>query len=74
MVFGWSTQRYVAALRHVESCPDYNPHFRQLLHVSFKVAAAMGKRFTDALESNAEIIGQNVRDNLHDRHIRPIFG
>jgi hypothetical protein len=72
-VLEWNTQQYVGALRHVESCPDYNPHFRQLLHVAFKVAAAMGKRFTDALESNAEIIGQNVRDNLHDRHIKPIF-
>jgi tagaturonate epimerase len=73
-VLGWTTQQYVAALRHVESSPDYNPHFRQLLHVSFKVAAAMGARFTGALESNAEIVGQNVTDNLYDRHIRPIFG
>jgi len=73
-VQGWTTQQYVAALRHVESSPDYNPHFRQLLHVSFKVAAAMGPRFTDALESNAEIVGQNVTDNLYNRHIRPIWG
>ena len=73
-VRGWSTQQYVAALRHEESSPDYNPHFRQLLHVSFKVAAAMGAHFTDALESNAEIVGRNVTDNLYHRHIRPLWG
>jgi tagaturonate epimerase len=72
-VHEWSTQQYVGALRHVESSPDYNPHFRQLLHVSFKVAAAMGARFIDALESNAGIVGQNVTENLYNRHIRPIF-
>ena len=63
--------QYADALRHVESSPHYNPHFRQLLHVGFKVAAGMGKRFTDALEANEEIVGKNVTENLFDRHLRP---
>jgi hypothetical protein len=73
-VAGWSSTQYADALRHVESSPEYNPHFRQLLHVGFKVAAGMGKRFTDALEANEAIVGRNVTENLFDRHLRPIFG
>jgi hypothetical protein len=69
----WNSTQYTNALRHVESSPDYNPHFRQLLHVGFKVAAGMGKRFTSALEANEEIVGRNVTENLFDRHLKPIF-
>jgi hypothetical protein len=73
-VIGWSSSQYAGALRHVESSPDYNPNFRQLLHVGFKVAAGMGKRFTGALEANEEIIARNVTENLFQRHLQPIFG
>jgi tagaturonate epimerase len=72
-VLGWSSAQYTDTLRHVESSPQYNPNFRQLLHVGFKVAAAMGKRFTAALEANEEIVGRNVVENLFDRHLQPIF-
>jgi hypothetical protein len=72
-VMGWSSAQYADALRHVESSPHYNPDFRQLLHVGFKVAAGMGKRFTGALEANEEIVGRNVTQNLFDRHLLPIF-
>ena len=72
-VRSWSPDRYTSTLRHVESSPDYNPHFRQLMHIGFKVAAAMGQRFTDALEANEEIVGRNVTENLFERHLVPIF-
>jgi hypothetical protein len=72
-VIGWSSAQYADALRHVESSPHYDPNFRQLLHVGFKVAAGMGKRFTDALETNEEIVGRNVTENLFNRHLQPIF-
>jgi hypothetical protein len=72
-VMGWSSSQYVDALRHVESSSHYSPNFRQLLHVGFKVAAGMGKRFTGALEANEEIVGRNVTQNLFDRHLKPIF-
>ena len=72
-VMAWSSARYANALRHVESSPEYNPYFRQLLHVGFKVAAGMDKRFTEVLEANAEIVGRNVTENLFDRHLKPIF-
>ena len=72
-VRGWSSDQYANALRHVESSPHYNPDFRQLLHVGFKIAAGMGKQFTDALEANEEIVARNVTQNLFDRHLEPIF-
>jgi len=70
----WSADDYVSALRHVPSCPGYNPHFRQLLHVAFKIAAKKRDRYFVALERNAPVVNRNVTENLLARHIRPIFG
>ncbi len=69
----WTSVRYAAALRHVPACPFYNPHFRQFLHVSFKIAAEMGARYTDVLKTHEETIGRNVTENLLTRHIVPLF-
>ena len=73
-VNAWSSQQYVDALRHDQSCPDYNLHLRQLIHVGFKIAAEMGDRYTDALKANEAIIARNVTGNLYERHLLPIFG
>lgn len=70
----WDAATYTATLRHVQSEPLYNPHFRQLIHVGFKIAANMGSTYTDALQANREVIARNVKTNLLDRHIVPIFG
>jgi hypothetical protein len=45
-----------------------------LLHVSFKLAAKMGSRYTGALVANRAIIERNVTENLWARHLQPIFG
>ena len=73
-VNSWSSEQYVNALRHIPTNPQYNPHFRQLLHVGFKIAAQLGTRYTDALKTHREIIAKNVTLNLLERHIRPLFG
>jgi tagaturonate epimerase len=73
IVNGWTSQQYVDALYHDQNCTSYNPNLRQLLHVSFKIAAKMGDRFLDAVKSSEEIIAPGVTDNLFERHIRPIF-
>jgi len=73
-VHTWDSAAYTSALRHDQKNPAYNQHFRQLIHVSFKIAAEMGTRYTDALKANETIIGRNVTTNLFDRHILPIFG
>jgi hypothetical protein len=73
MVNGWSSEEYTSALRHDQKNPAYNPSFRQLLHVGFKVAAKLGDKYLKALEANEAIVAKNVTENLYERHIRPIF-
>ncbi|MDP2883580.1 MAG: tagaturonate epimerase family protein [Ignavibacteria bacterium] len=69
----WRSEEYAAALRHTQSDPRYNLHFRQLLHVGYKVAAEMGGEYLRMLVKYREVIGQNVTENLFDRHIVPLF-
>jgi tagaturonate epimerase len=69
----WSGEEFAARLRHDQACPDYNLHLRQLVHVSFRVAAEMGDEFRAALDEAREIAGRCVSDNLFERHIRPLF-
>lgn len=73
-VANWSSERFANTLRHVQSHRDYNPHFRQLLHVGFKVAAEMGPRYIEALRDHEPVIARNVKENLLNRHLLPIFG
>ena len=73
IVAQWDGGQFAASLRHDAACAAYNPHFRQLLHVAYKVAAEMGGRFTAALERHADVIAANVTQNLYDRHLRPLF-
>jgi hypothetical protein len=73
VVNGWSSSQYVAALRHDQGNPAFNPHLRQLLHVGFKVAAKMGPRYLAQLEACQATISRNVTTNLFERHIRPLF-
>jgi tagaturonate epimerase len=73
-VEAWSGPRLAAALRHVPGHPHFNPHMRQLLHVSFKVAAKQGGRYTDLLVANREIVARQVTENIYERHLRPLFG
>jgi hypothetical protein len=72
-VRGWSSEQYTSALRHVRGAAAYNSSLRQLLHVGFKVAAKLGRRYLDLLEANETVIAKNVTENLYDRHIVPVF-
>jgi hypothetical protein len=72
-VEAWHGQSFAAALRHDPTCEQYNPSFRQLLHVGYKVAAEMGSRFLDALDTYEDIIAKNVSENILERHIHPVF-
>ncbi len=69
----WDAEQFVSALRHDNANPHYNPHLRQLLHVGFKAAAAMGTRYLDALEMCRDSVARNVTDNLFHQHLRPVF-
>jgi hypothetical protein len=63
-VNGWTGKQYAAALRHDQKNPAYNPSFRQLLHVGFKIAAKLGPRYIDALEANEDVVARNVTESL----------
>jgi tagaturonate epimerase len=72
-VNAWGPAQFADALRHDLSCAAYNPHFRQFIHVSFKVAAELGAQYTDALKANRAVVSRNVTGNLLDRHLVPLF-
>ncbi|MGI8958267.1 MAG: tagaturonate epimerase family protein [Bryobacteraceae bacterium] len=69
----WSPDQFVSALRHDPQSPAYNGSLRQLLHVSFKIAAKMGSHYLDLLSAMESNVAKNVTDNLFNRHIRPLF-
>ncbi|OGV57882.1 MAG: hypothetical protein A2283_04750 [Lentisphaerae bacterium RIFOXYA12_FULL_48_11] len=69
----WSSSDFVATLRHDQSCAQYNQQFRQFIHVSFKIAAELGTRYTDALKKYSDVVARNVTGNLFSRHIMPLF-
>ncbi|MFA6127279.1 MAG: tagaturonate epimerase family protein [Bacteroidales bacterium] len=72
-VMTWSSARLANTLIHEQSCRDYNPDFRQLIHISYKIAAEMGAEFTDALAYYREPIEEQVYVNLLNRHLKRLF-
>lgn len=72
-VDAWDAQTFARTLRHDEAEPLYNPSFRQLVHVSFKVAAELKDEFIPALERSADVIGREIEANVCDRHVRRLF-
>ena len=72
-VNGWDAQTFARTLRHDENDPLYNPDFRQLIHVSFKVAAELGDEYLAALDRNLDVIGREIEANIGERHVRRLF-
>ncbi|MDD4107657.1 MAG: tagaturonate epimerase family protein [Prolixibacteraceae bacterium] len=70
---GWSGGKFADVLRHIPDHPDYNPNFRQLIHVGYKVAAEMGEKYTGLLEKYSDVIGDCVGENIYDRHLKRLF-
>ena len=73
VVNGWTSQQFVAALRHNPKCKEFNSSFRQLLHVGFKIAARKGDRYLNALKQHEAVIAKNVTENLYERHMKPLL-
>jgi hypothetical protein len=73
IVNGWNKDEFVAVLRHDQSNPKYNRNVRQLLHLSYKLAAEMGEEFTRLLDRSHEFVAKSVTENLYQRHIKPLF-
>jgi hypothetical protein len=73
IVENWDGKRLASVLRHDPAHPEYNPHFRQLIHVGYKIAAEMGERYLNALDKHSGVIGGNVTENLFERHLKRVF-
>jgi len=69
----WEGPALVAALRHVQTEKRFDPGMRQLVHVAFRVAAAMGGRYLEALDRHEAAVSRNVTTNLWERHLVPLF-
>ena len=72
-VEAWDAQQFARATRHNPEDPLFNPSFRQLIHVSYKIAAELSNEFYPALEQYADAIGKEIEANLCERHIRRLF-
>ena len=70
----WTGEKFADTIRHIPGHPDYNPDLRQLIHVGYKVAAEYGTVFTETLKAHKEVIGQQVYENIYNRHIMRLFG
>lgn len=72
-VNGWTGAQLANALRHIPGHPEFNPSVRQLIHVSFKLAAKQGARYLDLLKANEAVVAKNVTENIYERHMLPLF-
>jgi len=74
IIKNWSSQDFANSLRHIPGNRSYNPDFRQLIHVAYKLAALRIEEYISLLEINSETVGECVYENLYKRHISRIFG
>jgi len=73
-VEAWSGSQFADSLRHIPGHPLYNPSFRQLIHVGYKIAAEYSNVYISHLNQNAGIVGKQVTENLFGRHFGRLFG
>jgi len=73
VVKSWEGALMASTIRHIPTNAAFNSSVRQLLHVSFKLAAKAGQRYTDLLIAHREIVSQQVTENLLKRHLLPLF-
>lgn len=69
----WHGEKFADTLRHISENPAYNPDFRQLMHVGYKVAAERKGEFTGLIGENADIVGNCVEQNIYERHLKRLF-
>ncbi len=73
VVAQWSGAQMANAVRHIPGHPEFNANIRQLLHVSFKLAAQRGAVYLDLLKRHEAIVGKHVTENLFARHLKPLL-
>ena len=73
VINSWTGSQFAEVLRHNKLSPAYNSDFRQLIHVSYKLAAEHGDEYYAALDRNRDVVGAQVIENILYRHIRKLF-
>lgn len=69
----WSSEKFADTLRHDQEHPDFNLDFRQLIHISYKIAAKMGDKYLNMLKKYEDIVANEVTTNIFDRHMMRVF-
>jgi hypothetical protein len=69
----WTSEMFVEALVHNAACKGYNPSFRQLLHVGYKIAAQMGDDYLNMIRNHSAVINTCVTENIYTRHLKLLF-
>lgn len=72
-VKSWDSEKFANTLRHIPGHAEYNPNFRQLIHVGYKVAAELGEKYIGLLKKHSDVIGNCVEENIYDRHLKRLF-
>lgn len=69
----WDGEKFAQTLRHIQDNSNYNMHFRQLMHVGYKIAAENKEKFLHLLQQHKELTGKQVTENIYERHLKRIF-
>jgi len=69
----WGGREFVEALEHNQGCARFSIHFRQLIHISFRIAAEKRAQLLELLRANREKVEARVSYNILKRHIEPLF-
>lgn len=72
-VLSWDGKKFAETIRHVPGNKEYNSNMRQLMHISYKLAASNIKEYFRLLELNKHTVGECVYENIYNRHICRIF-
>jgi len=69
----WDSVKFATTLRNIPGHPNYHSGFRQLIHVGYKVAAELGEAYLAMIRKHSEIVGEQVKTNIYERHIQRLF-
>ncbi len=72
-VAGWDGEQFAGALRHIPGNRSYNQGMRQLIHIAYKLAAEQKDDFFRLLDTEKDVIENNVFTNIFNRHICRLF-
>lgn len=73
VVLKWSGEEFSDALRHNRENKIYNSNMRQLVHVSYKLAAEKKDEYFRLLDANEKVVSKCVYENIYNRHICRLF-